>query len=719
MNASTQTVFAIDIGTRKVCGLIVEYQDDLPKLKHYVLKEHQERTMEDGQIHDVPKVAQLVQTIKEELEEACGQELKAASVAAAGRSLKTVHGSSRLELLPGEVLSEDRVRALELAAVNEALKAIASREKQTSDSFFCVGYSTIGYTLDQVAIGNLVGQKGRFAGVEVIATFLPRMVVDSLTAVLQRAQLEFASMTLEPIAASHVAIPKDMRRLNLALVDIGAGTSDIAITADGAVIAYGMVPKAGDEITDHLCESLLVDFLTGEELKRNFSLDESEFIYTDILGQEQIISKEDLAELIKEATNELASSIASEILRLNTVLPQAVILVGGGSLTPFIAESLADALEIDLRRIGRRGKEVLKKLGIEEDTNEGPIFVTPIGIALSSHEGMVLEFHNVYLNGNMLSLLGERLTVGDALINGGFSTVDIYGAVGCPLTVYFNKEPLIIPGQRGQKAKILLNGEVASLDRQVKEGDKIEIEPAKVGPPGQALLKDILDDSNFYQKAIVWQGEKILLSQEILVNGKKESLDYELKEGDIIEIVPVKTVKDALRILEIQGQFSFSQIEKAKNNYYYLNEQKIDLGNTISLRLNGKEIDLDTPINSGDGLSIISNQAFPRLYELVPESSNITIQASIGGQKYLLPFAIDYEVSVNGNKEIPGYRVKNQDRVKIVPKKQPIVADVLALLKDELAKLRFIDLNLTVNGVEAQFTTILKDNDHVVVEGWR
>lgn len=62
------------------------------------------------------------------------------------------------------------------------------------------------------------------------------------------------ALTLEPIAAIQVLIPKSMRRLNVALVDIGAGTSDIAITNEGTVTAYGMVPKAGDEITESVSE---------------------------------------------------------------------------------------------------------------------------------------------------------------------------------------------------------------------------------------------------------------------------------------------------------------------------------------------------------------------------------------------------------------------------------------------------------------------------------
>ena len=106
--------------------------------------------------------------------------------------------------------------------------------------------------LDDEVIGNLIDQQGDDAAVEIIATFLPRVVVDSLIKALHRADLELEALTLEPIAAIDVLVPPSMRRLNVALVDVGAGTSDIAITDSGTVIAYGMVSAAGDEVTEAL-----------------------------------------------------------------------------------------------------------------------------------------------------------------------------------------------------------------------------------------------------------------------------------------------------------------------------------------------------------------------------------------------------------------------------------------------------------------------------------
>ena len=119
-----------------------------------------------------------------------------------------------------------------MQAVQKAQQELLKNELDQAKSpyYYCVGYSVLYYRLDGEEIGSLIDQTGNSAAVEVIATFLPRVVVESLLSALKRSDLEMEALTLEPIAAINVLIPPSMSRLNIALVDIGAGTSDIAIT---------------------------------------------------------------------------------------------------------------------------------------------------------------------------------------------------------------------------------------------------------------------------------------------------------------------------------------------------------------------------------------------------------------------------------------------------------------------------------------------------------
>lgn len=97
---------------------------------------------------------------------------------------------------------------------------------------------------------------------------MPDEVVDGLYQAVEDAGLHVASLTLEPIAAINVAIPERFRLLNIALVDVGAGTSDISVVKEGSVIAFGMMPLAGDEITEAIAKRYLTDFETAEKAKK-------------------------------------------------------------------------------------------------------------------------------------------------------------------------------------------------------------------------------------------------------------------------------------------------------------------------------------------------------------------------------------------------------------------------------------------------------------------
>lgn len=106
------------------------------------------------------------------------------------------------------------------------------------------------------------------------------------------------ALTLEPIAAIHILIPESIRRLNVALIDIGAGTSDIA-SNEGTITAYGMVPVAGDEITESISDHCLLDFKEAETIKQKV-VNEHQAVVKDILGFETEITYESLIDHISD-----------------------------------------------------------------------------------------------------------------------------------------------------------------------------------------------------------------------------------------------------------------------------------------------------------------------------------------------------------------------------------------------------------------------------------
>src|SRR5690625_3174616 len=331
-----ENVFALDIGTQSVTGIILNKHHNTYQVIDYCVIQHEERSMLDGQIQNVVQVANIISQVRNELEKNNGP-LQEVYVAAAGRALKTIQGTKTINITEQPITTDEEIKHIELSAVQHALSNLVHEQSDQFSEYHCVGYSVLHYKLDGNIIGSFIDQTGHEATVEIIATFLPKIVVESLLAALERANLTMKALTLEPIAAIHVLVPESMRRLNIALIDIGAGTSDIAISNHGTIIAYGMVPTAGDEITEAISDQYLLDFKVAEKTKQTIVNEQSATVH-DILGMETLITYEELVPQIMDRINELAQLLANEVRILNGKSPQAVMLIGGGSLTPMINE---------------------------------------------------------------------------------------------------------------------------------------------------------------------------------------------------------------------------------------------------------------------------------------------------------------------------------------------------------------------------------------------
>ena len=320
-------IFALDIGTRNVVGLIGHNEEDVFCIDYAVSVPHTQRAMVDGQIEDIPEVARVVKNVKEKLEDKSGIFLTNVSIAAAGRALRTRRVELSFNVEDKESITEDDVQSYEMEAALKAQDELDAESADSNVSFYCVGHTVVQYLLDDYKIKSLIGHKGKKISVELIAAFLPGSVVESLYAVMDMNDLEVSSLTLEPIAAMNVIIPPEVRLINVALVDIGAGTSDIAISQNGSIVAYAMSTTAGDEITEEIVKKYIVDFETAETMK--LSSDKAKITYSDILGFEHTVESIQFFEELKPVVKQLADNISDSIIEVNGQSPAAVFLVGG------------------------------------------------------------------------------------------------------------------------------------------------------------------------------------------------------------------------------------------------------------------------------------------------------------------------------------------------------------------------------------------------------
>ena len=173
-----EKIFALDIGTRKILGVVMQKVSSNYRVLDSEMVEHRTRAMYDGQIHDVEAVAAAIQTVKEALEGKLQIKLETAAVAAAGRALKTARGKVNKHRNNMNEISRMEVRALEIEAVQQAQYELAQTETGTGENnnYICAGYSVVSQALEGQGLASLVGQVGSEIDIEVIANHIDHVV---------------------------------------------------------------------------------------------------------------------------------------------------------------------------------------------------------------------------------------------------------------------------------------------------------------------------------------------------------------------------------------------------------------------------------------------------------------------------------------------------------------------------------------------------------------
>lgn len=680
-------IFSLDIGTRSIIGTVGIIKDRKFQVVCEKYLEHEERAMIDGQIHDITLVASVVGKIKTSIEEELGIKLHEVSIAAAGRFLRTVNARADIELNEDEEVDKEIIRSLELSAVQKAEEEINTT---TAGKLYCVGYSVKGYYLNGYLISNLLGHKGENIGAEVISTFLPRSVIDSLYSVMNKVGLKVTNLTLEPIAAMEAAIPKNLRLLNIALVDIGAGTSDIAISSKESISAYGMVPMAGDEVTEAIVQEYLVDFNTAENIKRSIG-EKDEITYVDVLGIENKIESENVLKLINTVVKKIANEISKKIIELNgDKSPSAVFLVGGGAHTPGLLDEIAEGLKLQPQRLVIKDRNAVAEC--VSDNYLGSAGVTVLGIALVAIRSLGNDFIDVVLNNDPISLFNaHKHTVMDVLLQAGINPALLISKNGKSIRFKYNGCKRIVFGEYGVNAKITINGQKATLETQIKANDNIIIEYAKNGKDAAPKLSEhirSIDSMTIYLDEMLINIEPV-----ISVNGESKNLDYNLKNGDDIDVfLPCN-------IGEIKKYLLKEDINLMKNGVVLGDDYEVQEGEKLTSQiknLNNIEIATNIKLEEKKYPYEEQKQIFNEEYKLDHKEGNPDIKDKIK-EKFK-------SITVNIN----GKDFTLEDKLEY------IIVDIFNYIDFDLTVAKGT-INLILNGEKASYTATIKEGDVIEV----
>lgn len=675
-------VFGLDIGTRSIVGSVGYMDKNKFKVVAHYVKEHETRAMMDGQIHDISMVGNTIDDVKRELENQIGRPLKEVCIAAAGRVLKTLNVHIDVDRENDLPITSEDIYALDSVGIDKAYDEI--RKLYPDTSFYCVGYSVIKYYMNDFYINNLEGHKAKKIGADILATFLPNDVVEGLYSAVSIADLEVQSLTLEPIAAINIAIPEHFRLLNIALVDVGAGTSDISITKDGSIIAYGMIPHAGDEITEAIAHKCLVDFNNAEEIKRASVLDD-DITYKDILGLPNTVTAKKIRNYYAETVDNTTREIAEKITELNGGKSvNAVFVVGGGGKAYGFTDKLAKHLGLPKERVALRGAEVLGDVDfLVENVTKDPLLVTPIGICVN-HYNQKNNFIFVTINDEKIKLYdNDRLTVVDAAAQINFPNEELFPRRGESIKYTVNGVEKMVKGDIGEPAVIIVNGEIGNINTKIKKNDKISITPSTAGEKARYLVSQLPGFKDTIKFTI--NGTALECPKFVNVNGEFASGSYEIQDGDNIDILECYTVSQIMTFMDLEYDKSV-------------------------VKVNGHDAAIDEPVYENFNITIEERKEEPKVEEDFEEEiiEENTTEETVEITEETTTEKVEETFSAPSDKI---YVIVNTQVVNLTGKSSYIFVDILDFYPFDTSKSGGKEVVMTINGNKATFMDPINDGD--------
>lgn len=378
MNESERIVVGVDIGTTKICAVVAS-ADEHERINILGVGVAQSEGLNRGVVVNIDKTVEAIKKAIHEAEHAAGVETQAVVVGIAGdhiqsfqsRGVITVSGRDG-EITTGDVrrLLED-TRHVAMPADREILHVLPQE-------FIVDG---------QDGVADPIGMSGvrLEANVHIITGLVS--AAKNVYRCIEKAGYEVTDIVLEPLASSHAVLHPDEKEVGVALIDIGGGTTDIAVFEDKTIRHTAVVAVAGNKVTDDIRKGLGVLQDQAERLKRQFGsalvshVTEDQNITIPGIGgrAEKSIGRSTLAQIIQPRMEEILEIVGIEIKRsgYGRHLSAGVVLTGGGSLIPGTAELAAEVLGLEARIGQAHG---LAGGLVEEVSN--PQFATAVGLVL-------------------------------------------------------------------------------------------------------------------------------------------------------------------------------------------------------------------------------------------------------------------------------------------------------------------------------------------------
>jgi cell division protein FtsA len=389
-----ELVVGLDIGTSKVVAIVGEVQDD-GELEVIGFGSHPSRGLKRGVVVNIEATVNSIQRAVEEAELMAGCEIHSVYTGIAGSHIRSLNSHGIVAIRDREVGRSDVERVI------DAARAVAIPADQRVLHVLPQEFIIDG----QEGIRDPIGMSGVRLEARVHMVTGAASAAQNIVKCVQRCGLEVEDIVLEQLAASYAVLTEDEKELGAALIDIGGGTTDIAVFHDGAIKHTAVIPIAGDQVTNDIAISLRTPTQYAEEIKIKYACALSQLANSDetievpSVGDRppRRLARQTLAEVVEPRYEELFTLVSNELRRsgFQEMIAAGIVITGGSSKMEGAVELAEEVFHMPVR-LGM--PQNVRGLG---EIVRNPIHATGVGILLYARNKGEQQLAETTVQGNL------------------------------------------------------------------------------------------------------------------------------------------------------------------------------------------------------------------------------------------------------------------------------------------------------------------------------
>jgi cell division protein FtsA len=393
-------IVGLDIGTSKIVAIVGEVNED-NELEIIGIGTHPSRGLKKGVVVNIESTVQSIQRAVEEAELMAGCQIHSVYAGIAGSHIKSMNSHGIVAIKDREVVEGDVERVIDAARA----MAIPADQKvlHVLPQEFIID--------NQEGIREPIGMSGVRMEAKVHLVTGAVSAAQNIVKCIERCGLQADDIILEQLASSYAVLTEDEKELGICLIDIGGGTTDIAVFTEGAIKHTAVIPIAGDQVTNDIAIAMRTPTQYAEEIKIKYACalrqltNPDEVIEVPSVGERapRRLARQTLAEVVEPRYEELMSLVQAELRRsgYENLIAAGIVLTGGSSKMEGVIELAEEVFHMPVR------------LGVPQyvsgliDVVRNPIHATGVGLLLFGHISEQLSESEKSSRGGMSSAFGR------------------------------------------------------------------------------------------------------------------------------------------------------------------------------------------------------------------------------------------------------------------------------------------------------------------------